>query len=275
MGARLFTSLSRHFFLILVLLFAIGPIALLFINAVKPPEEFQVSPFSLPAHFTLENITAAWNMGEYGRAYLNSILVGCSTVAIICIAGGLCAYALAKMDFKGKGGILAFLFLCVSVPLGMFLVPLFYMWQKLHLMNTLTGLIIIYSAIFLPLNIFILRTFFLGIPKELSESARIDGCNEWMILMKIIVPIAKPAFLTVALLAGLYTWNEFFFANAFVQTEALKPVSTKYLTFVGNFSSDWSKISAAGLISILPFTVIYMFLQRRFIEGVAEGSLKG
>ena len=275
MGARLFISLSRHFFLILVLLFAIGPIALLFINAVKPPEEFQVSPFSLPAHFTLENITAAWNMGEYGRAYLNSILVGCSTVAIICIAGGLCAYALAKMDFKGKGGVLAFLFLCVSVPLGMFLVPLFYMWQKLHLMNTLTGLIIIYSAIFLPLNIFILRTFFLGIPKELSESARIDGCNEWMILMKIIVPIAKPAFLTVALLAGLYTWNEFFFANAFVQTEALKPVSTKYLTFVGNFSSDWSKISAAGLISILPFTVIYMFLQRRFIEGVAEGSLKG
>ncbi|MCY9515986.1 carbohydrate ABC transporter permease [Paenibacillus apiarius] len=275
MAARLISTCSRHFFLILVLLFAIGPIALLFMNAVKPPEEFQVSPFSFPSHFTFDNIMAAWNMGEYGRAYLNSIAVGFSAVAIICVAGGLCAYALAKMDFKGKGAVLAFLFLCVSVPLGMFLVPLFYMWQKLHLMNTLTGLIMIYSAIFLPLNIFILRTFFLGIPKELSESARIDGCNEGMILMKIIVPIAKPAFLTVALLAGLYTWNEFFFANAFVQTEALKPVSTKYLTFVGNFSSDWSKISAAGLISILPFTVIYMFLQRRFIEGVAEGSLKG
>lgn len=275
MTTRWFSILTRHFILLIVLLFAIGPIGLLFINAVKPSEEFQVSPFSLPSHLTLENITAAWKMGEYGRAYLNSLLVGGSAIVIICVAGGLCAYALAKMEFKGKGAILAFLFLCVSVPLGMFLVPLFYVWQKLHLMNTLYGLILIYSAIFLPLNIFILRTFFIGIPKELSESARIDGCNEWMIFTKIIVPIARPAFLTVALLAGLYTWNEFFFANAFVQSETLKPVSTKYLTFVGNFSSDWSKISAAGVISILPFTVIYMFLQRKFIEGVAEGSLKG
>lgn len=275
MTTRWYSLLTRHLILLIVLLFAIGPIGLLFINAVKPAEEFQVSPFSLPSHLTFENITAAWKMGEYGKAYLNSLLVGSSAIVIICVAGGLCAYALAKMEFKGKGAILAFLFLCVSVPLGMFLVPLFYLWQKLHLMNTLFGLIVIYSAIFLPLNIFILRTFFIGIPKELSESARIDGCNEWMIFMKIIVPIARPAFLTVALLAGLYTWNEFFFANAFVQAEALKPVSTKYLTFVGNFSSDWSKISAAGVISILPFTIIYMFLQRKFIEGVAEGSLKG
>jgi len=258
-----------------VLIGTLAPIFLLFMNALKPSEEFTASPFGLPSRITLENLTTAWTMGGYAQAYGNSIIVGISTVLIVCVAGGLCAYALAKMEFRGKGFIMLLLFLVLSVPMGLFLVPLFYAWIKLELMNTHQGLILIYAAIYMPFNIFLLRTYLLGIPKEISESARIDGCNELQIFGRIMIPIAKPVFLTVSLLTGLWTWNEFFFANAFIQKDELKTVATKYLVFVGNYSADWSKISAAGVISILPFIVIYFLLQRNFIEGMAEGSVKG
>jgi len=266
---------ASHLFPLVVLIVTLAPIILLFMNALKPSSEFTASPFGLPSRITFENLSTAWKMGEYGEAYWNSIIVGICTVIIVCVAGGLCAYALAKMDFRGQSLIMMLLFLVMSVPMGLFLVPLFYAWMKLNLMDTLQGLILIYAAIYLPFNIFLLRTYLLGIPKEISESAKIDGCNELQIFGKIMLPIAKPVFLTVSLLTGLWTWNEFFFANAFIHKEELKTVATKYLVFVGNYSADWSKISAAGVISILPFIVIYFLLQRNFIEGMAEGSVKG
>jgi raffinose/stachyose/melibiose transport system permease protein len=268
-------TIPAHLFLILVAFFSLGPIILLTVNTLKPSEDFLVNPFGLPSHFTLQNILSSWTEGKYSQAYLNSLLVGLVTIVAVCIGSGMGAYALAKMKFKGKDFVMLFLFLALSVPMGLFLVPLFYLWQKFHLMDSLFGLIIIYSAIFMPFNVFLLRSFFLGIPLEISESAKIDGCTEFGIMRYIVLPISKPAFLTVALIVGLWTWNEFFFANAFIQTDELKTVSTRYLSFVGSFTSDWSKISAAGFISIFPIVVIYLLLQRNFIEGITEGSLKG
>ncbi|WP_246218426.1 carbohydrate ABC transporter permease [Litoribacterium kuwaitense] len=107
------------------------------------------------------------------------------------------------------------------------------------------------------------------------DSAKIDGCNELQVMTRIILPLASPAFLTVILLVGLWTWNEFFFANAFLQSEDIKTVATRYLAFTGRFSSDWTMLSAAGVITILPITIIFLILQRQFIEGIAEGSVKG
>jgi raffinose/stachyose/melibiose transport system permease protein len=262
-------------FLILVACFSIGPIILLSLNTLKPSDEFLVSPFGIPTRFTFENIVSSWTEGKYLLAYFNTIVVGAATIITICIGAGMGAYALAKLKFRGSGMVMLFLFLTLSVPVGLFLVPLFFLGQKFQLMDSLFGLIIIYSATFMPFHVFLLRSYFLGIPIEISESAKIDGCNEIGILWRIILPISWPAFLTVALLVGLSTWNEFFFANAFIQTDDLKTVSTRYLSFVGNFTSDWSKISAAGFISIFPIVIIYLLLQRKFIEGITEGSIKG
>jgi len=275
MRTSVFKSLSTHAVLVLIGLFAVGPILLLALNTFKPADQFLVAPFGFPSRLTFDNIAGAWTEGHYARAYWNSLVVGSATIAVVCFGAGLGAYALAKLEFKGSNVVMLFLLLTMSVPMGLFLVPLFYVWQKLHLMDSLIGLIIIYSAIFMPFNVFLLRSFFLGIPKEIGESAKIDGCNEFEILWRIIVPLSKPAFLTVALIVGLWTWNEFFFANAFIQTDELKTVSIKYLSFVGNFTSDWSKISAAGFISIFPIVVLYLLLQKRFIEGITEGSIKG
>jgi raffinose/stachyose/melibiose transport system permease protein len=265
----------RHIPLCFLLIYALAPLVLLFSNALKSREQFQTDPFGMPDRIMFENIIEAWTKANYGLAFMNSAIVGGITILIVGICAGLAAYALAKIPFKGSSVVMAILLFIMSIPLGLFLVPLFYIWQRLELMDTLEGIIIIYSAVFLPFNIFFLRSFFVGIPNELLDSARVDGCNELRIISRIIFPLSRPAFFTVALLVGLWTWNEFFFANAFLQSEEIKTVATRYILFTGRFSSDWTMISAAGVITIFPIMIAYLFLQRRFIEGITEGSLKG
>lgn len=265
----------KHIPLFIMLMVSIGPLFLLTVNSMKTREEFTSNPFGLPTKLTFQNFLNAWERGNYAQAFINSIIVGAVCIIVVAILGGLCAYALSKMEFVGANYIMVFLLITMSIPMGLFLVPLFYLWQKLHLMDSLLGVILIYSSTYLPFNVFLLRSYFIGIPKEIIESAKIDGCSELQVLMKMIVPLAKPAFLTVALLVGLWSWNEFFFANAFLQSEELKTVATRYIVFTGRYSSDWTMISAAGMITILPIVIVYLFLQRRFIEGMTEGSLKG
>lgn len=265
----------RHIPLLFISAFSIAPLLLLVNNALKSREEFRQNPFSFPKQLTFDNIAEAWTKASYGQAFMNSAIIAVVTIAIVCFSAGLAGYALAKLKFKGSNLVMAILLFIMSVPMGLFLVPLFYIWQKMNLIDTTIGIIIIYSAIFLPFHIFFLRSFFVGIPNELLESAKIDGCNEFGVITKIIMPLSKQVFLTVALLVGLWSWNEFFFANAFLQTEEIKTVATKYLYFTGRFSNDWTMISSAGLITIGPVVVAYVFLQRRFIDGITEGSLKG
>ncbi|WP_010280963.1 carbohydrate ABC transporter permease [Bacillus timonensis] len=265
----------RHIPLIIIAALTAAPLFLLFSNALKPKDEFQVNPFGIPSRLEFQNIVDAWERGGYGEAFINSLIVGVTCIVIISLSAGFAAYALSKLQFKGSNAIMGILLFILSVPVGLFLVPLFFIWKQLNLMDSLLGLILIYSAIFLPFNIFLLRSFFVAIPNELLDSARIDGCNEFQVIYRIMLPLASPAFLTVVLLVGLWTWNEFFFANAFIQSEELKTVATKYLAFTGRFTSDWSMLSAAGVITILPITIIFVILQRRFIEGIAEGSVKG
>lgn len=265
----------RHIPLLLIVAITAAPLFLLFSNAVKPREEFHTNPLGLPSRIEISNLLEAWETGGYGEAFINSIIVGVSCIVIITVSAGLAAYALSKIEFKGSNIIMGFLLFTLSIPMGLFLVPLFFIWKQLDLMDTLLGIIIIYSAIFLPFNIFLLRSFFVSIPNELLDSAKIDGCNELQVISRIMLPLARPDFLTVILLVGLWTWNEFFFANAFLQSEELKTVATRYLAFTGRFSSDWTMLCAAGVITILPVTIIFLILQRKFIEGIAEGSVKG
>ncbi len=265
----------RHIPLLFMSIVALSPLVLLFSNSLKPRDQFRADPFGLPNELVFQNIIDAWVRADYGRAFINSAIVGVFTITIIVISASLAAYALAKVNFRGSNIVMALLLFIMSVPLGLFLVPLFFIWQRLELMDTLHGIILIYSAIFLPFNIFFLRSYFVGIPNELLDSARVDGCNEFRIIWSIIFPLARPALLTVTLLAGLWSWNEFFFANAFLQSQEIKTVATRYILFTGRFSSDWTMISAAGMITIVPVIIAYIFLQRRFIEGITEGSLKG
>ena len=208
------------------------------------------------------------------RAFINSTIVSGVSIVVVDIVVGCCAYSLAKLHPRWGSVIFNYFLVAVTIPISLCLVPIFFLWQKLGLMNTLLGLIILYCGTNIPFDVIFMRAFFVGIPTEVIESARLDGCNEPNIVLRIVVPMAKPAFFTISLLVGLGTWNEFFYANAFIQTDALRTVATRYLAFVGQYSSDWTMICAAGLITILPMTILYFCFQRNFIEGLAAGSVK-
>jgi len=262
-------------FLSFVLLVTVSPLLLLIINSLKSQREFLVNPFGLPTTLALANFPKVWITGGYSRAYLNSLLIAVCSVTIVVSLGGLCAFSLAKFRFRGSNVVLTYFILSMSIPVSLFLVPIFFIFKNLGLLDTIRGLIIVYGAIFLPFNIVFLRSFFMGIPDSVLESAKIDGCSDLGLFFRMVIPLSRPAFLTVALLVTLWTWNEFFFANAFITTNVLRPVSTRFLAFTGTYTSDWTLICAAGIISILPIMIFYIIFQRNFIEGLMSGSIKG
>jgi raffinose/stachyose/melibiose transport system permease protein len=162
-----------------------------------------------------------------------------------------------------------------AIPFQIFLVPLFFLWSILQLTNTLFGLIVIYWAVFSPLATLLLRSYLVALPRDFEDAARIDGASELQVLLRVVLPLSWPGFLTIALVSGIATWNEFLFAVTFIQDNNLKPIITSFWAFRSNFSTDWGLTSAAGIIVILPIIVLFLFLQRRFISGLTSGGLKG
>ncbi|MDD3796311.1 MAG: carbohydrate ABC transporter permease [Lachnospiraceae bacterium] len=274
-GAEKGTPFYIHIFLLVFLCLSLFPIALLALNSLKTNQEVLGNPMSLPAVPQWQNYADVWQQGGYSTAFMNSMIAMVVSIAVVVTACGCCAYAMTKLKPRGSRLVSNYFMFTMSVSVTLCLIPLFFIWMKLRLMNTLHGLILIYIGINIPLIVTIMRSFFLGIPDEILESARIDGCGEWSILWKIVVPVSKPIFLTSSLLVGLAVWNEFFYANSFIQTDSLRTVATRYLAFTGQYSSDWSKICTAGVITILPMVILYLIFQRQFIEGLTAGSVKG
>ena len=150
--------------------------------------------------------------------------------------------------------------------------PLFFLWQRLGLVNNLFGLIVIYIAINAPFAIFLLRSYMVQLPRDFEDAARVDGASEWQVFSRIVVPLSWPGFLTVGLVVALSVWNEFLLATVFLTEQELFTVVTSYYNFATRFSRDWAMTSAAAVMMILPVIVIFLALQRRFIEGLTQGG---
>ncbi len=205
---------------------------------------------------------------------LNSALLAAATGLGVTVIASLTAYALTRMQTRGSKGLLFYILVCTAVPAQLFIVPLFFLWTDLALTNTLFGLIVIYWAVFSPFATLLLRSYLLTIPRDFDEAGRIEGASERQILTRIILPLARPGLLVVALTTALFAWNEFFFAFTFIQDEGLKPASTSFLAFRSEFATNWGLTSAGGLIMIAPPLVLFLVLQRRFIDGLTTGGLK-
>jgi raffinose/stachyose/melibiose transport system permease protein len=261
--------------LIALAAFSIGPLIVLAFNSLKPSTEFGTNPLGPPSDPQFANFTQAWTQGELGTTILNSAILTLGTVAGICVIAGGAAYALARLDLPGRNSVLVYLFTVSALPFQLYVVPVFFLWSKLGLVDSLFGLIVIYWAVFSPLATLLLRSYFLQMPREFEEAARVDGATELTVLLKVVLPLSWPGFLTIALVSGLATWNEFFLAVTFIQDQDLKPVTTSFMAFKGEFTRDWGLTSAAGMIIVLPVVLLFLALQRRFIAGLTAGGLKG
>ncbi|TCC26826.1 carbohydrate ABC transporter permease [Kribbella speibonae] len=256
-------------------IFSIGPIVLFLFNALKSPSEYAVSSLGLPGSWRWENFTTAWQQANMGAGVVNSLVIVLGTAALTCVVAGCAAYALGRLQVRGTSAFITYLLVSSALPTQMFLVPLFYLWTQAGLYDTRLGLVLIYVGLFSPFATLLLRSFLLTLPREFEEAARVDGASELNVLIRIVLPNAVPGLLTVALTTGLSAYNEFLFAVTFIQNQDLLPLSTTFFTFQQGFSQDYTLVSAAGIIMIAPMLILFLVLQRRFIDGLSSSGLGG
>lgn len=272
--SRILSVIGIVFLAIMALIAAIPLLQVLF-NSFKTDRECKTSPLGLPKEWVFNNFGETWQIGGYATAYFNSLLTAFVVIAVVLTIVGLGAYALTKLQFKLRGFFTAYFFVAISLPGFLYIVPDYFVMNKIGLVDTRWSLMIVYTAMQIPFNMLLLRTFLTGIPRELEEAAKIDGCNEINSFLRITLPIAKPMFLTVAILIFVNVWNEFLWSNTFITKDELKLVATRYVRFTGEYGMNMARIYTASVITIAPVIILYLFFSRKFIEGMTSGSVKG
>ncbi len=226
---------------------------------------------------TLNNYENAWNFPNtsVGNSIFNSIIISVPSTMIPILVGSLMGYALARFEFPFKKVIFILLILIMAMPAISIILPLFRLLASAGLADSRIGLILVHSAWGTPWVAFFLRNFFLSIPTDLEESARVDGASELTIFRRIVVPIAIPALISVAVLQFIWVWNDFFFALVLLISPE-KWVATQTLPLIkGRYFIDWSLVSAASVIVMLIPLLVFIILQRYFVKGVMAGAIKG
>ena len=253
---------------------ALFPLALMALNALKSSIQITTNPLSLPHGVRWTNFTRAWVDAQLGRALLNSAQVTATTIIVVCATGSMAAFALARRQVRGWRLISVYFLASTTLPIQLFLFPLYFAFARLGLIDNVFAVSMIYTAVYSPFSIFLLRTYFLAIPAEVQEAAVIDGATRWQTFSKVMLPIVSPGIITVAVITGLNTWNEFLIAYTFLQDKTAQTAIVRFYLLGGQYSSDWGEIMAAALIVVVPVLIFFVLMQRRFIEGMAGGAVK-
>ncbi|MGZ9812555.1 carbohydrate ABC transporter permease [Pseudoroseicyclus sp. H15] len=259
----------------ILLFITLFPIALMVLNSLKPSTQIVANPLALPETIRWDNFTRAWEDARFARTLTNSLVLTGLTILLVCTTGSLTAYVLARRKIKAWKVVTFYLLATTTAPIQLFLFPLYFGFARLGLINNPIAVAFVYTAIYSPFAIMLLRTYFIAVPKELEEAALVDGATPWQVFRRVYLPIVSPGILTVALIIGLYSWNEFLIATTFLQGRDRLTAVVSFFQLSGQYSSDWGEIMAAALIIVLPVVVLFVALQRRFIEGMAGGSVKG
>ena len=231
--------------------------------------------FALPKKIVLKNFIRAWDTGQFSVFYRNSFLISVVKVPAGIFVASMAAYPLAKYTFRLKDSLFLFFLAGIGIPIHVTLLPLTILLKNIGVLDTLAGLFFPYIAFGLPFQIMVCRGFFRGIPTELVDSARIDGCTEFRIYWNIILPLAKPAIAALFIIDFLATWNEFLMALIFIHSDKWKTIPLGLMLFQGQFGTSYPLVNAGVLLSILPVLIIYILLQQYFVSGITTGALKG
>ena len=271
---RTASTAPNYLILSIFAVFALVPIVILFMNSIKTTGEIAQNPFGFPMKVIFQNYPDAWVKGNFATTLANSTILTVGTILGTLALAGTAAYALARLKLRGADFIGFYFLIGTAVPPQLFMIPLFFMWRQIGLVNSHVGLIIISCALHSPFATFLLRSYMVALPEEFVEAARIDGATNWQVYRHVILPLSWPGFLTAGLVVGLATWNEFLFGITFLQNPNLKPVSTSLFAFQSQFARDWGLTNAGSVIMIVPVILLFLLLQRRFIEGLTQGGLK-
>jgi raffinose/stachyose/melibiose transport system permease protein len=262
--------------LAILAIFWISPLALLVITAVRPLADFVANgPLSWPETFTLSNFADAWGIGNFGTTYRNSMFLLLLKTPVGVLVSAMLAYALAKLRIRFGTAIMYTVFLGLTIPIYITIVPVFVMMRSIGATDSVFGLVGPYLAFGIPFEVLVLQSFFRQLPDEIIEAAKIDGAGPWRIFFTLILPLSTPALVTVFILDAVATWNEFLFALILLNSDANKTIPVGLLNFMGQFSNNNTGLAAGILIAVVPILIAYIFLQRWIVGGLTAGATKG
>lgn len=265
---------------ILLALFAlsvIAPILWMLLTALKSSPEIFASPWAWPRVVQWGNFARAWNEAGIARYFLNSLVVTAATLVILLACGSMAAYIFALYPFRGSRWLFTAFLAGMMFPLFLTIVPLFFLLQQMHLLDTRMGLTLIYVAYSLPFTVFVLTGFFQSLPRELLDAAFIDGCSHAGAFWRVMLPLARPGLVVVAIFNAIGLWNEYPLALVTIVSEELRtlPLGIANLVMVEHYQSDWGALFAALVIVMAPVIVVYWIFRDHIHRTMVAGAIKG
>lgn len=266
----------KHFTTILLLVFTLIPFAILLLTSLRSSGDLgKNGPISWPTEIVWQNFPDAWEIGNFSTYFLNSILCMVATVAFVLLLALLGAYVLSFHEFHGKQLVISVIMLGVLIPVTQIMFPLFHTLRDMKLLNTLWAVILPQTALQIPFSVFLMRGFMRDLPKSVIESARLDGANEVQTLVRIVTPLVYPAMVALIIFTAVSSWNNFMLPSIMVQKDSLRTVPVGLNYFKDQHFTNFPMMCAAAIIIILPILLVYLIFQRKMIQGMTVGSLKG
>ncbi|GIL12345.1 MAG: ABC transporter permease [Chloroflexota bacterium] len=264
-----------YVFLTVLTIIWLLPVIAAFITSFRTMDEISIHGFwSVPQQFTLSNFNEAWNQARVSRYLGNSFIITIPALIGMLFLSSLSAYALARYKFKLNLPIYFMFVAGTMLPFQILLLPVFRLTNALNLYNTHLALIIIHTAFQMGFCTFVLRNFMRTVPGEIFDAARVDGASEFRMFWQIMIPLSLPAMAALATLEFTWVFNDYLWAIILLQDDTLKPVTAGLATLRGQFNTNWPVITAGALIATLPTLIVFIFLQRYFIQGLTLGSGK-
>ena len=253
---------------------AIYPVYYMIETSLKSRKAWLTDQFGLPLPPTLDNYAALLQDGRIPIWFVNSVIVTTASVVVATVVATLAAFAIARLQFRGRTFLLRVLVALMVIPPAVLIVPLFLGLQPLGLVNTYQGVVLIYSGMLVPFSVYMLSSFFRTLPGELFEAARIDGASTLRILWSIVVPLSGPGFITLIVVNAMWVWNELLIALVFLQDDKLRTLMAGLTTLRGRFAVNEPMVMAGMFLGALPILLLFLFGQRYFVRGLVAGAVK-
>lgn len=274
-SAPAWQGLPTYVVLLLFLLLALIPFAIILLTSLKSGNELTKGVYVLPQVWRWDNYAEAWTQGRFSQYFFSSVVVAFGVVSASTLLSIMAGYAFGRLHFPLQGFLFILFLVGIMVPQEAFIIPLYHNLRRLGLYDTYWALILPQVGLSVCFGAFWMRGAFAGVPLDLEDAAKVDGCSSWAALWRVLVPVVQPAVLTMVVLLFVWTWNDFLLALVLVASEELRTLPLGLAFFQGRYSMNVTLVAAGAVMVALPTIVIYALFQRQFVRGVTAGAVKG